>query len=90
MKNINDGKLQKIALPFALCHLNQLASQFVLVVKNTSANAGDTSSVPWVRKKIRWRRKWQPTPVFLPGRFHGQRNLVSYIQSMGPQRVEHN
>ena len=23
-----------------------------------------------------WRRKWQPTPVFLPGKFHGQRSLV--------------
>ena len=30
---------------------------------------------PWVRK-IPWSRKWQPTPVFLPGKFHGQRNLV--------------
>ena len=25
---------------------------------------------------IPWRRKWQPTPVFLPGKFHGQRRLV--------------
>ena len=25
-----------------------------------------------------WRRKWQPTPVFLPGKLHGQRNLVGY------------
>ena len=23
-----------------------------------------------------WRRNWQPTPVFLPGKSHGQRNLV--------------
>ena len=30
---------------------------------------------PWVRK-IPWRRKWQPTPVFLPGEFHGQRRLT--------------
>ena len=30
---------------------------------------------PWVRK-IPWSRKWQPTPVFLPGKFHGQRNLA--------------
>ena len=30
---------------------------------------------PWV-KKISWRRKWQPTPVLLPGKFHGWRNLV--------------
>ena len=28
--------------------------------------------------KIPWRRKWQPTPVFLPKESHGQRNLVSY------------
>ena len=25
-----------------------------------------------------WRRKWQPTPVFLPEKFHGQRSLVGY------------
>jgi len=32
---------------------------------------------PWVRK-IPWRRKWQPTPVFLPGKSHGRRSLVGY------------
>ena len=31
----------------------------------------------WVRK-IPWRRKWQPQPVFLPGKFHGQRSLKDY------------
>jgi len=31
----------------------------------------------WVRK-ISWRRTWQPTPVFLPGEPHGQRNLAGY------------
>ena len=30
---------------------------------------------PWVRK-IPWRRKWQPTPVFLPGESHGPRSLA--------------
>ena len=30
---------------------------------------------PWVRK-IPWRRKWQSTPVLLPGKPHGQRSLV--------------
>ena len=28
--------------------------------------------------KIPWRREWLPTPVFLPGEFHGQRSLVGY------------
>ena len=36
---------------------------------------------PWVRK-IPWRREWQPTPVFLPGEFHGQRRLRG-LQSIG-------
>ena len=31
----------------------------------------------WV-KKIPWRRKWHPTPVFLPGESHGQRSLAGY------------
>ena len=31
----------------------------------------------WVRK-IPWRRKWQPTPVLLPGKFHGLRSLEGY------------
>ena len=29
---------------------------------------------PWVRK-IPWRRKWQPTPIFLPGESHAQKSL---------------
>ena len=32
---------------------------------------------PWVGK-ISWRRKWQPTPVFSPGKSHGQRSLAGY------------
>ena len=32
---------------------------------------------PWVGK-IPWRRKWQLTSVFLPGKSHGQRSLVGY------------
>ena len=32
---------------------------------------------PWVRK-IPWRRKWQPTPVLLPRKFHGLRSRVGY------------
>ena len=32
---------------------------------------------PWVGN-IPWRRQWQPTPVVLPGKSHGQRSLVGY------------
>ena len=34
-------------------------------------------SDPWVGK-IPWRRKWQHTPVFMPGEFHGQRSPAGY------------
>ena len=50
------------------------------VIENTPANtrdAGDWGFDPWVGK-IPWRRKWQPTPVFLPGNLHGQGSLASY------------
>ena len=55
------------------------ASQLVLVVNNLSANSGDArcGSDPW-HGKIPWRRKWQPTPVFLPEKLHRQRSLVGY------------
>ena len=34
--------------------------------------------VPLLYQKISWRRKWQPTPGFLPGEFHGWRSLADY------------
>ena len=34
---------------------------------------------PWVQK-VPWSRKWQPAPVFLPGKSHGQRSLVATVQ----------
>ena len=49
------------------------------VVKNPPANvvdAKDTGSVPG-SGKLPWRRKWQPIPVFLPGKLHGQ-SLLGY------------
>ena len=41
----------------------------------------------WVRKML-WRRKWQPTPVLLPGKSHGQRSPAGYIVH-GVSRVGH-
>ena len=42
---------------------------------------------PWVGK-IPWRRAWHPTPGFLPGESHGQRNL-DRLYSMGSHRIGH-
>ena len=45
--------------------------------KVSAYNAGDPDSIPGLGK-ISWRRKWQPIPVFLAGKSHGQRSLVGY------------
>ena len=51
------------------------------VGKESTCNSGDRLQCrgrrfdPWVRK-ILWRRKWQPTPVFLPRTFHWHRRLI--------------
>ena len=64
-----------------------------LVHKESAWNAGDWPQYsrpgfnPWVRK-IPWRRKWLPTPVFLPGKSHRQRSLVGYTHWVA--RVRHN
>ena len=45
--------------------------------KESACNAGDPGFDPRTGK-IPWRREWQPTPIFLPREFHGQRSLVGY------------
>ena len=49
-----------------------------MAVKNPPANAGDkrdTGSIPGLERFL-WGGKWQPTLVFLPEKFHGERSLV--------------
>ena len=47
------------------------------VIKNTLANAGDMGLIPGLGRSPRV-GKWQPTLVFLSGKFHGQRSLAGY------------
>ena len=46
--------------------------------KASAYNVGDLGSIPGSGRSIPWRRKWQPAPVFLPGKPHGQRRLAGY------------
>ena len=53
-------------------------------------NSGKKSTCQWRKSKrfgfetwvgkTPWSRKWQPTPVFLPGKFHGQRSLAATVE----------
>ena len=47
------------------------------MVKKSACNVGDPGFDLCVGK-IPWRQKWQPTPVFLPREFQGQRSLAGY------------
>ena len=52
------------------------ASLVAQSVKNLSARQETwVLSLGW---EDPWRREWKPTPIFLPGEFHGQRSLVGY------------
>ena len=57
------------------------------VVKNPPANEGDAGSIPGRERFLR--RKWEPTPVPLPGKSQGQRSLAGY-SVWGYKSVGHN
>ena len=89
-KKIDTGKKKKISkgkdmMDVFICSLGIFiqvyvcrgASQVALVLKNVPVNAWDMRHGfnCWV-KKIPWRSKWLPTPVFLPREYHEQKSLV--------------
>ena len=68
-----------VGMADALIHTT-LAFHYVstsLVAQTVKRLSGRPGFEPWVGK-IPWRRKWQSTPVLLPGKSHGQRSLVGY------------
>ena len=65
-----------VCLHFTFCQNRIVPSLVAQTIKRLST-IQETWLDHWVRK-IYWRRKWQSTPVLLPGKSHGQRSLVSY------------
>ena len=53
-------------------------------VKNVAQTVKPAMWETWVGK-IPWRRVWPPTPVFLPGEFHGQSSLLGYSPRDGEE-----
>ena len=77
--------LQRVEF-LVLCSMSLLVINFVCsiwsfpggsVVKNLSANAGDSSLIPGLGGSPGG-KKWRPAPIFLPGKSHGQRRLAGY------------
>ena len=76
MKGREKFSIQKVCMiQLHFYHIYYVASSAGSVVKNLPAKRH------WFEPlvgKIPWGRKWQPTPVFLPGESHGQRSLEGY------------
>ena len=84
-ETITTIKVINISITFFILNLSSLIAQSV---KNLPAMQETwVQFLSWVGK-IPWRRKWQPTLVFLPGESHGQRSLAGY--SPWVPRVRHN
>ena len=54
-----------------------LTGNYLPTMQETACQCWRSGFDPWV-EKIPWRRKWHPTLVFLPGKFHGWRSLACF------------
>ena len=70
---------------FEAVPLNIWTSLVAQMVKNQPATQRPRFN-PWARK-IPWRRKWQLTPVFLLGEFHGQRILGATVHGVATSQT---
>ena len=57
------------------------------VIKNPLANARRCGFNPCIRK-VPWRRKWQYTPVYLPGKSHGQKSWRATIYGVTKSQTQ--
>ena len=84
VSNIKYNSWSHFAISYSSPQLGSLGGS---MVKNLPANARRRRFTPWVGK-IPKGRKWQPSPVFLPGKSHGQWSLQG-LPFMGSQRTGH-
>ena len=77
LQSVEQSSLCYTIGPYQLCVLYIMELPRQLSGKESTRQCRRCGFNPWVGK-IPLKRKWQPTPVFLPGKSHGQRSLVSY------------
>ena len=76
--------MENLKIVFSLSHSSMIFFAVVIVARGRCRRHGFD---PWVGK-IPWKKKWQPTGVFLPGKSCGQRSLMGY-SPWGHKRVGH-
>ena len=55
----------------------QFRGRHIVLIKDILIHSSHDFKNSIIQKSV-WRRKWQPTPVLLPGKYHGQKSLVGY------------
>ena len=72
-----------------ICSHSFISLRFIVYRRQYfSKMAATTSIIQYILTLLYWRRKWQPTPAFLPGEFHGQRNLADYNSPQGCKMLD--
>ena len=69
--------LGSLPCSFSSCYSSLPSGRRCLSGKESIIQCRRCEFNPWLGK-ITWGRKWQPTTIFLPGKFHGQSSLVGY------------
>ena len=77
IENIKDATKKLLELVNNFSKASNTKAPLVVQTVKRLPTCGGPRFNPWVGK-ILWRRKWQPTPFFLPGESLGQRSLVDY------------
>ena len=75
-------QLEQPSLSMLLCPSGEIGLPGNSVSKESTCNAGDLGSIPELGRSL-GEGKWQPTPVFLPEKSHGQRSLVGSSSFLG-------
>ena len=76
--NIYSNINQFLSLPFLVTCTSPCQNPLPLVYSNLPTLFIEVLRFQLEVGKIPWRRKWQPTPVLLPGESHGRKSLVGY------------
>ena len=84
---IGIGRIDIYVTETRLLHFLRWASLMTQSVEESACSAEDLSFESWVRKIPR-RRKWQPTPVFLPGESRQWTEEPGRLQHMGSQELD--
>ena len=77
IENIKDATKKLLELVNNFSKASNTKAPLVVQTVKRLPTCGRPRFNPWVGK-ILWRRKWQPAPLFLPGKSHGQSSLVRY------------